>query len=122
MLRFTLTIVFAGVAITSALPQANVDAVAAADVDPGFSGPDDHVRIPICRRPNEVFHACSPRCERVCGVLVPAPSICLPGCVRACQCKPGYIRQKVGGLCVKECPRRSTMQLSTILVQHRHAH
>ncbi|XP_017761193.1 PREDICTED: chymotrypsin inhibitor-like isoform X2 [Eufriesea mexicana] len=52
--------------------------------------------------PNEVFNSCGSQCVDTCEK--PAPPVCTLECVIGCECKSGYVRNKLNQ-CVltKDC-------------------
>ena len=59
---------------------------------------------PCCDGKNEVFDRCGTNCETTCAN--PGPLRCIKSCKSGCFCKPGYIRNKKDGVCIKQekCP------------------
>lgn len=53
---------------------------------------------------DEHFINCGSGCEVTC--FDKRPEVCTEPSRPGCFCKPGFIRLKRGGPCVKECPKR----------------
>lgn len=67
-------------------------------------------KIPCCDGKNEVYDKCGTTCPTDCAN--PGPLICNKMCRPGCFCKPGYIRNKKNGVCIRKekCPNKCDLE------------